>query len=154
MPTVAHVRVQQGYRPLTRRKPALAGARGLGGQAMPLALAMNPNTSPMTTPPDPCAWWDGIWPFSPSQACQIARAQQQIQSVANNAAYNATLPNAPATAVSAAQVAQDFATQQEALVPGDVASTSAFYGSLPPGAPSTPWYVWAVIAVAGYQLLK
>jgi hypothetical protein len=159
MPTVAYMIPQQGFRPKTNPLGELnrRGLRGLGSGA-----SSSWDTAP---PPPPVSGdlsntdllWNWVssgagmaygcypWDFTCAQkVAMAAAARQQIQSVADNAAYYY-----PGSA--AAQVAQDTATQQEALSSGDV---NAIVDSSPsPGPLGIPWLLWAVGAFVAAKTL-
>jgi hypothetical protein len=129
----------------------LATPGGIFGTPIP---TVDPN-APVSTEPAACSWWDDIWP---SQACIIARGQQQIAEVPTNAAavaayYAATQPGSvqAANAAAAAQIAQNFAATQIATVPSDVASIENYYSTSGGGlVPFTiPWWAWALAAGFG-----
>ena len=139
-----------------QRRPGLGR---LGSQAIPLSMATVPYSATLVDTTG-CVW-DYLWGKSSFDACLTAANQNQIQTVANNAAqyYGA---NSPTT-----QVAQAIATQQEAQVPSDVQTidtsynlpASPFIPSLGPGVslgdPSTwPVWLWIALGVGGLVLVK
>lgn len=88
--------------------------------------------------PQGCYPWDIT---CANRAAMIAAGQAQIQNVTDNASYYYG-PNSPT-----AQVAQQVATQQSALVPGDVTTLTQNDQSL--GPLSLPWWIWGVAAGVG-----
>lgn len=124
---------------------------------MPLALAQQTSTDSPNY-----AWcsWLYFFGLNSLENCLTKASQEQIQSVADNAStyYG---PNS-----NVAQVAQQMATQQEALVPQDTQNIATFY-NLPsspfipstgpgfdPTDPSTwPTWLWIALAAGGGLLV-
>ena len=102
----------------------------------------DPSLNPSSSDPSVCSWWDDIWP---SQACALARGQQQINSVAinaaaaNDAAVAAGQPapyNVPQIQAAANQQAQAFAAENALIFnpPGSNSNDPANW----------PWYYWVL----------
>lgn len=127
---------------------------------IPSAIATYAATSPapaQSPSPPSCSTWDFFFNSAAWKACQNALAVAQIQQVANNAATSYGAGS------QTAQVAQQVAAQQEALVPLDTQNIASYYGagtllatpgSSPQGQAGMPTWAVAGLIVAGFLLLR
>lgn len=91
-----------------------------------------------------CMPWDITCANVPAM---IQAEQDQIQSVADNAAYYYGGPSSPV-----AVVAQTVANAQKSQAPNDVATLTA--SNLPVGPLSIPWWFWIALAGGAYLVVK
>lgn len=138
----------------SRRLGQLPGFDIVGPLAVGIATAPPPAPGTISNADLALNWLDsfggmayGCYPWDvacANKAAMITAGQAQIQQVPTNAAYYYGADSA------AAQVAQQFATQQETLVPSDVSGAIAATAVGPGGIPV--WLI-AVGAIAGGLLL-
>jgi len=149
MPRVGYTIPMQGFRPKTNPGAAMAGIglRGMGSQAMPMALATNGAPEPSS-----CSYWDFFFDKPAWDACQNALAVAQIQNVPQKAAAAGYSP-------TVVQVAQQEADLQSAQVPGDTTSIADYYGAgqllyTPQTQTALPTWAWVGLAFGVFLLVK